>query len=138
MEPGTFREKTHTPEAQEIEPALGKTFALWTELKSVLTDLFGPLDEAWKFSGKQHGWSLQLSLKKRAMVYLTPCPGFFRASFAFSDKAVAAAHQSDLPEKLLQEIDGARKFMEGRPVRIEVRKKADAGLVIKLALIKMS
>ncbi|NLH50812.1 MAG: DUF3788 family protein [Myxococcales bacterium] len=138
MEPGTFREKAQIPDAAEVAATLGKTFGLWTALRAALHDRLGSLDEAWKFSGKQYGWSLQLSLKKRAVVYLTPCPGFFRASFAFSDQAVAAARQSDLPAKLIEEIESAQKYLEGRPVRVEVRKKSALDLVLKLATIKLA
>jgi hypothetical protein len=60
------------------------------------------------------------------------------ASFALGDKAVKAAHESDLPASILKIIDSARKYAEGRGVRIEVRSAEDVCNVEKLAVIKMA
>jgi len=46
-----------------------------------------PVTETWSFSGKSHGWLLRLAHRKKALVYLVPCPGAFVASCALSDEA---------------------------------------------------
>ena len=60
------------------------------------------------------------------------------AGFALGEKAVKAAHQSKLPKAVLDLIDSAPKYAEGRAVRLEVRTKKDVALVEKLAAIKMA
>ena len=52
---------------------------------------------------------------------MTPCEGYFIASFALGEKAVRAAHETDLPVSALEVIDIAKKYAEGRGVRLEVR-----------------
>lgn len=69
---------------------------------------------------------------------MTPCKGYFLASFALGEKAVKAAHESDLPASILQVIDSAKKYAEGRGVRIEVKNARDVRAVEKLAIIKMA
>jgi len=54
------------------------------------------------------------------------------------EKAVKAAHKSDLSVSVLKAIDSARKYAEGRGVRLEIRSGEDAGNVEKLAGIKMA
>ena len=76
--------------------------------------------------------------KKRTVLYMTPCERYFLASFALGEKAVQAAHQSDLPDSVLNIIDSARKYAEGRGVRLEVRSKKDLENVKELAAIKMA
>jgi len=69
---------------------------------------------------------------------MTPCEGYFRMSFALSEKAVQAAHASDLPAPVLAVIDAARKYAQGRGVRLEIRQPEDVRNVLRLAEIKMA
>lgn len=97
-----------------------------------------PLSEIWKYGGKQWGWALQLKQRKRTVVWLTPCRGYFMAGFALGEKAVEAAHRTGLEPSVLAVIDGAKKYAEGRAVRLEVRTKKDVAVVEKLAAVKMA
>jgi len=81
---------------------------------------------------------LRLKHKKRAVLYMTPCEGYFLASFALGEKAVQAAHDSNLPASVVQLIDGAKKYAEGRGVRLKVTSTRDVRYIEKLAIIKMS
>jgi len=81
---------------------------------------------------------MRLKHKQRAVLYMTPCEAYFLASFALGEKAVNAAHESDLPNSVLEVIDSARKYAEGRGVRLECRTHKDIRNVEKLAAIKMS
>ena len=72
------------------------------------------------------------------MLYMTPCPGYFLASFALGEKAVKAARESGLPDSVLAVIDNAKKYAEGRGVRLEVRSAKDVKNIEKLAQIKIA
>ena len=133
-----FDDKTQEPQHQELSAALGQTAGLWAKLISNIGARFGPLAEDWVFSGKKWGWALRLKHKKRAVLYMTPSEGFFYAGFAFGQKAVDAAHESDLSATILEVIDSAQKYAEGRAVRLEVRSEDDVRSVVQLADIKMS
>jgi hypothetical protein len=69
---------------------------------------------------------------------MTPCKGYFLASFALGEKAAKAAHESDLPADVLAVIDGAKKYAEGRGVRLEVRSAKDVSHIVTIAAIKMA
>ena len=79
-----------------------------------------------------------LKQEKRAILYMIPCKGYFLASFALGEKAVNAAHESDLPASVLTVIDNSKKYAEGRGVRLEIRKAEDVNSVEKIAAIKMN
>lgn len=138
MAASIFMDKLQAPEAGGLTGALGGTACLWDDLKRRMASQYAPLAEEWVYSGKNHGWSLRLKQKKRAIVYMTPCQGYFRVAFALGEKAVQAAHQGGLPEPLLALIDNSPRYPEGRGVRMEVRSAEDVGLVEKLAAVKMA
>ena len=133
-----FDDKTREPGPEEVAAVLGSAAELWKELISELGTRFDPLALDWVFSGTKWGWSLRLKQKKRAVVYLTPAEGLFYAGFALGQKAVDAAFDSGLPRKVLDTINSAPKYAEGRGVRLEVHNHEDVDSVLLLAKIKMT
>jgi len=133
-----FDDKARPPRPVELKETLGRSSALWDRLKEHLASEYPPLTEKWMFSGAKWGWSLQLKHKKRAILYMTPCVKHFLAGFALGEKAVKAAHASDVSDSVLALIDSAPRYVEGRGVRIEVRTKKDLEDVKRLAVVKMA
>ena len=131
-------DKSQVPTKGALASVLGPAMDLWDELAAALASEYPPLTEKWGHSGKKWGWSLALKQKRRTVVYLTPSESFFYAGFALGDKAVAAARQSALAPGVLEVIDAARKYAEGRAVRLEVDTKEDVGDVLAIAAAKMN
>ena len=138
MSPSVFLDRGSPPGTRDLGVVLGKTSTLWAELKTDLASEFAPLTEKWSFSGKSHGWLLQLRWKDKTVVNLVPCQGYFVASLALGEKACEAAERGGLPEPLQEAIRHAPKYPEGRGVRIEVRAKKDLASVTKLASLRMA
>jgi len=59
------------------------------------------------------------------------------ASFALGEKAAEAARESGVPPAVVKIIDEAKRYAEGRAVRIEVRGPRDVAAVVKLAVAKI-
>ena len=133
-----FEDKSKPPKDKEVAKVLGRTSAHWEKLKALLRSQYEPLTETWKFAGQKWGWTLQLKRKKRAILYLTPHKGYFAAGLVLGEKAVKSARDSDLPDSVVKTISSARKYAEGRGIRIEVKTKKDIDIVEKLAAIKMA
>jgi len=129
-------DKAHPPTGRTLQAVLGRATALWDDLKADLQTAHGPLDEEWTFAGAAYGWSMRLRKRKRALVYLTPCRSHFLASFALGEKACRAAHAGGLPESILDAIEQAPKYAEGRGVRIPVRSRKDLAGIRRLVDIK--
>ena len=130
--------KPHPPTEEELVAMLGSAYAHWKDLKKRIASQFTPLSIGWGFSSKATGWGLRLKQEKRAVLYMTPCKGYFLASFALGEKAVKAAKTNGLPASVQSVIDNARKYAEGRGVRLEVRNARDVQNIEKLAQIKMA
>lgn len=133
-----FSDKSRLPQDNDLAATLGSTFVFWNELKRLMASGFAPLSVEWGYSSMKTGWGLRLKREKRTILYMTPREGYFMASFALGEKAVKAAHDSGLPISVLKVIDGAKKYTEGRGVRLEVRSAEDVRNVEKLAVIKMT
>ena len=133
-----FDDKSVVPDDSHLQEVLGEMFQLWMDIKEYILEKYSPVLEEWEFPGKKYGWSFRMKHKKRAILYLTPCQGYFRVAFVFGDKAVAAAEKSTLPKSILEELRSARKYVEGRGIRIEVKRKRDIGNIKKLIEIKIA
>ncbi len=133
-----FEDKAHPPTGEDLKVVLGKAHGLWLKLHLHVDSKFAPVSPEWGYSGKAYGWGLRLKTDKRTVLYMTPCHGYFLASFALGEKAVAAAQSSKLSPWVLDAIEKAPKYAEGRGVRLEVKSAADLRQIELLADIKMA
>jgi hypothetical protein len=133
-----FDDKSKKPTPAKLRTMLGRTSAHWDGLTSHVAASYPPLDQTWNFAGANWGWSLRLRQKKRTVLYMTPCEKHFLVGFVLGGKAVQAARDSKLPESVLTAIDKAKKYPEGKALRIEVRTKKDLQIAKDLAAIKMT
>ncbi|MBZ5532059.1 MAG: DUF3788 domain-containing protein [Acidobacteriia bacterium] len=136
MPSNAFIGRPTRPTEGELAAELGKAKLLWDQVIVGLADDLQVNGQEWSSYSKKAGWSLRLKRAGRIIVYLSPCPGCFLASFALGGKAVEAARKSRLPEKAIKIMAQARKYAEGTAVRIVVKSPGDAAIVRKLAVIK--
>jgi hypothetical protein len=132
-----FMGKTEEPTAEELAAELGSAMALWDGLVTALAKEHGVAGREWNSHSRKAGWALRLKKGERNIVYLSPSQGCFLASFALGDKAMQAARGLKLPGPVMRILSEARRYAEGSAVRIEVHAAKDAGVVRKLAAIKL-
>jgi len=137
MEPCVFSDKSAKPDNILLVRAIGDTAKFWEAIKKHIKDTYDATNEEWKFCGARSGWTLKVLLKKRNLFFFTPLSGYFRMAFVFGDKAVGAVEKSDLPKDLIETLRNARKYAEGRGIRVEVRSLKDVESVNKLIDIKV-
>jgi hypothetical protein len=133
-----FMDKSIQPDAHSLARVLGENVALWGAIKKHITQKHGDVIQDWKYYNAKSGWTLKILFKKRNLFFFVPLSGFFRLAFVFGDKAVSVIEKSDLPEDLKNELKNARKYAEGRGIRIEVNSQKDVEHVKKLIDIKVS
>jgi hypothetical protein len=126
------------PRPADLAELLGRAGGLWDDVKAHAAREFAPISEEWTRPGKKYSWSLRLKHRARTVCYLLPRPRHFLVAFVLGERAVAAAHQSTLPRSVLEAIDAARPYAEGRGIRIEVRTRKDLAQIRTLAAIKMA
>ena len=138
MESSVFGDRTRTPTDVELEAALGPTIHLWGALRAALAREHAPAAGAWSFAGRAYGWSYGLKRRGRAIAYLTPLEGRFRASLALPERAMPAALEADLPAPIRAALASAPTNVEGRAVRIEVASEDDVAAILALVRVRMA
>ena len=115
--------------------ALGQSYKYCSN-KKCARNQYGTLTEEWKYYSASSGWTLE-SLLKADLFFFAPCEKDFRIAFIFGDKAVSAGEESNLPAQMVQELKSAKRYVEGRGLRLEIKRKGDVKHVIALAGIKI-
>jgi hypothetical protein len=138
MSPNAFIGKAEQPTDGDLTAMLGPARATWDQLIDDLAREHGANVQEWNSYSPKAGWSLRVKRKERTIVWLAPCPGSFRVAFILGDKAVRAAQQAKLPKRVLQMINKAKKYAEGRGIRLEPKTPKDIETVKKLAVIKLA
>jgi len=126
-------DRTRPPSAVQLRSTLGAAYPAWVEFQALVAERVAPITPVWKFSTT---WSLRLVHRKRVILYLSPRQGHFVVSFALGERAVAAAHAAKLAAGVLEEIDRAPRYAEGRGVRFPVRGNRRLVTLARLARIK--
>jgi len=131
-------DKTREPTDRDVAAILGPAKGRWDEIVGHVAGTYGPITQEWASSGKAYGWSLRLKSKKRTILYLIPQHRTFLCAFVFGDKAVEAVLASSLPRPIIEAIEGARRYVEGRGIRVEVKTSQNLDTIRKLVAIKMA
>jgi hypothetical protein len=132
-----FTDKEITPGAPALKKALGSTYKLWQELEQFALVAHPKAHTIWNYSAK-YGWSLRINDNKRAILYLLPRDGFFKAALVFGQKATDAVLGSDVADDIKTELKNAKLYAEGRGIRIVVDNEDTAADIKKLVTIKVA
>jgi hypothetical protein len=133
-----FDDKSKQPTEQMLTKALGKHYQLWKDIAKYVVEKYPKAIEEWKYPGVKYGWSFRLKDKKRNIIYMGPRDGFIMVAFIFGDKGVDAVQESSLPQSIKDELRNAKKYVEGRVLRLQVRTKSDVANIKTLVDIKLA
>lgn len=138
METSIFPDKAKKPTDDGLAASLGELHKLWLDLRGFVLEKYPLAIEEWNYPGKKYGWSFRIKDKKRAIIYLLPQQGFFKAAFVFGKKAVAEVLQSEISKDIKTELEQARVYAEGRGIRIDVKDESVIPDLKKLVEIKLA
>ncbi|MGC4120259.1 MAG: DUF3788 family protein [Myxococcales bacterium] len=121
-----FVTKSPAPDDGALAKALGKAAARWDEIARFTEDELGPI--AWEWKHYSTGWTLKAPQKKgkRNLFFLIPEQGAFQLGFVFGDQAVAAIDADEaVPRGVVEELAAAKRYAEGRGLRLAVKTAKD-------------
>lgn len=133
-----FDDKSHQPTNEDLTEALGRSKKLWDALIEHVEREFEPVTLQWNHSGTKYGWSVRLIRKKRTILYLIPQAKHFLTAFVLGKKATDVVRESDLPADIMEAIEEAPVYAEGRGFRLPTKTKRELEAMKKLAAIKMA
>jgi hypothetical protein len=133
-----FEDKSLTPGPDDLARVLGDTYEIWDDIKEFVYKEYPEVTEEWTHSGKNYGWGFRLRDKKRVIIYLIPCSGFFKVGLVYGEKATRASLDSTISKEIKTIIENAKVYGEGRGFRIDVTGKDILEDIKKLIKIKLS
>lgn len=133
MTGNVFSDRRHQPTSGDVESLLG-TRREW--LQELIASGEKPLVVQWKYYGAKIGWTLKLFERSRNLCFITVGKGRFWVAFVFGDRAVEAIQASALPAAVISEIRDARRYAEGRGIRLEISSRRVLGHAMTLLDIK--
>ncbi len=114
-------DKATKPTDSDLKEKLGSNYQIWAKLKSYLFDQLKDPSDEWNYPGKKYGWSFRVKSKKRNIIYFLPRDGYFKVAFVFGDKAVSKIEESDVQQFIKTKLAEAKRYAEGRGIRIDVK-----------------
>lgn len=138
MAASIFDVKTVEPSEQMLITELGKSKVYLDQIAFFIEKEYGGISHEWKYYGNKSGWILKLYSKKRNILFVIPCHGYFRISFTFSEKPVHEIMQHELPGFNKQDLLDSRKYAEGRTFQYDVKNDSDYSNVTTFIQIKMN
>jgi len=118
-------QKRSGPGESELRKILGGLYPSYGEL----LELTAPYTHEWKSYGRAHGWQLKIAGKGKAMLYLSVQERSFRVGFAIRDKEREALLNSGLPDGVKADLEAAKRYPEGFPLRFSVKGRSDVAPV---------
>lgn len=138
MDTSIFMNKAEKPDKVKLQLGIDKNIELWVLLRDRVYEKYPAATEEWNFPGKKYGWSFRIKDKKRAIIYLLPREGYFKVAFVFGQKATDQIMDSDISQKIKEELQNAKKYAEGRGIRIDVRNNEIIPDIERLIDIKLA
>lgn len=124
------------PDEAALSITLGETYPLWTTIESIAAEMRPEVRGEWKHGGS-FGWSYRILYRKRILLYLLPREGYFKVAFVLGDRAFAAVMESSVGQDIKWELARARRYAEGRGIRIEIRQRENVADIQKLLEFKL-
>lgn len=138
MDTSIFMIKEDKPDIIKLEIGIATNFELWMLLRDKVYEKYPTVTEEWNFPSKKYGWSFRIKDKKRAIIYLLPREGYFKVAFVFGQKATDQIMESDIAEKIKEDLQNAKKHAEGRGIGIDVKNNEIIPDIEKLIDIKLA
>lgn len=132
-----FTDKSVAPTTADLENNLGTTFQLWSDIEAFTKINYPNAMSKWHFSGEKFGWSYRIEDHKRVLIYLLPRAQYFKVAFVFGEKAVNQILQSNISATIKMELQNAKKYAEGKGIRIDVNDETILSDVQKLIVYKI-
>jgi hypothetical protein len=138
MDTSIFPDKAKKPTVTDLKNALGITVDMWMNLRDFIVKKYPAAFEEWNCAGAKYGWSFRIKDKKRAIIYLLPRDNYFKVAFVFGEKATQQILGSKISEEIKSELMNAKKYAEGRGIRLDVKDKSNLSDIKELIEIKLA
>ena len=132
-----FPDKTKRPTCHDLIEKLGPTHHFWLQIQDFVYYKYPNGLAEWNYPGKKYGWSYRIKDKRRAIIYFSPRENYFKIAFVLGQKAYDNIMNSEISMSIKDELKQAKKYAEGRGIRIDVLDNSNIAEIKKLVEIKL-
>ena len=133
-----FQDKSKIPTDADLAEKLGLMYNLWKQIQGIVFTKYPKGMGEWNYPGKKYGWSFRIKDKRRAIIYFLPRESQFKVAFVFGDKAVKKIMEREISSYIKTELSQAKKYGEGRGIRISIENESILPDIEQLIDIKLS
>jgi hypothetical protein len=126
-----FIDKAAHPTDAQLKSTLGRSFTYFENLQELTRERI----QEWKFYNKKSGWIFKVSNKKRSIFYLAPYEKVFLIAMTVNEADRATLLESKIDKEIKSELESAKKYPEGYPLRKHVKTRTDLNSIIKILKI---
>jgi hypothetical protein len=137
MEPIVLTDQFVTPNEDLVFSIIGEKRILWQKIMQHLHEDQTDITEVWRFYNDGKCWLFRAIKKNKTLFWIGVTDGTFRVSFWFGDKAEPLIAQSNLPEKIKNDFETAKRYNKIRGVSVTMTNTQDVEDVIQLIGIKL-
>lgn len=138
MEPSVLTDPKVFPSEDRIASHLGRRQALWDALFACVRAEHPECVAQWRYYNDGKSWLLNLSRKKKTVLWISVVRGAFRATAYFTDNARDAVLASALSDELKDQFTTGRSFGKLRAITITIKKKRDVEDAKSLIALKIA
>ena len=138
METPVLNDRNLFPSEAVIFSHLGKRRALWDALFEHLRAEHPDCVAEWRYYNDGKSWLLNVSRKKKTVVWLTLVASTFKITAYFTDKAADAIKASALADELKAQFIGGRRYGKLGAITVTFKKKRDVEDAKALIALKLS
>jgi hypothetical protein len=135
MSSGVFLDKTHLPEATEIQQMLGSAYPLWRRLVDFMYETYD-MPEEFKFATKKEGWCLCYRKYGKSLLWLYPRDNSCNALVVLNQDQTEQALQLNLSQAVSSCLNDAHAYPDGRWLFVTVSSAEVAADIEHLLLLK--
>jgi hypothetical protein len=115
-----FLDETKKPDEESIRAVLGNTYTYYDKVVGLASSYL----QAWIFS-KRSGWTLKISDRKKALLYLIPLDNSFKISLTIREKEREAFLHDDELRIIHEKISASKKYPEGYAMQFDIGSRSE-------------
>jgi hypothetical protein len=138
VEPTVLTDPNVPPSEDVIFSHIGRQRAQWEALFKFIHAEHPDFVAAWRYYNDGKSWLLNLSRKKKTVLWLSVIKGTFRITAYFTDKAADAIRASALSDERKKQFMSGPRYGKLGAITITFRKKSDVEDAKILVALKTS
>lgn len=137
METQLLRDPEIYPEKEVLMEVLGNSYATFYELIKSLTSEKYRFDFQWNYYKDGKAWLCKVCYKKKTVFWLSVWDKFFKTSFFFTEKNVAAILALEIDEQIKENFSNGKHIGKLIPLIVNVVRKEQVKDVLTITDYKI-